>query len=148
VPPYLLAIVEDACENSWNSLPICSGVMTLGSVLLACTVIDANVLLRWRTLGLNKPRKKIRYLAFLLTLLAVVLQVSLGTEIQVPPSLVLYEPDNLQAISTTLHICDSCFVSWLCSSTFGGVILSANPCRRNVAKHRPAPPTTMTANGR
>jgi hypothetical protein len=21
VPPYLLAVVEDACDNSWNSLP-------------------------------------------------------------------------------------------------------------------------------
>jgi len=23
VPPYLLAVVEEACENSWNSLLIC-----------------------------------------------------------------------------------------------------------------------------
>ena len=29
VPPYLLAVVEEACENSWNSLPICSGVMPM-----------------------------------------------------------------------------------------------------------------------
>src|SRR5262249_4048807 len=29
VPPYLLAVVEDACENSWNSLPISSGVIPM-----------------------------------------------------------------------------------------------------------------------
>ena len=29
VQPYLLAVAEDACENSWNSLPICSGVMPM-----------------------------------------------------------------------------------------------------------------------
>ena len=29
VPPYLLAVVEDAWENSWNSLPICSCVMPM-----------------------------------------------------------------------------------------------------------------------
>src|SRR5262245_54906067 len=29
VPPYLLAVVEDAWENSWNSLLICSGVMPM-----------------------------------------------------------------------------------------------------------------------
>ena len=29
VPPYLLAVVDDAWENSWNSLPICSGVMPM-----------------------------------------------------------------------------------------------------------------------
>ena len=29
MPPYLLAVVEDAWENSWNSLPICSAVMPM-----------------------------------------------------------------------------------------------------------------------
>src|SRR5262249_4084729 len=29
VPPYLLAVVEDAWENSWNNLPICSGVIPM-----------------------------------------------------------------------------------------------------------------------
>jgi hypothetical protein len=29
VPPYLLPMIEDACENSWNSLPICSGIMPI-----------------------------------------------------------------------------------------------------------------------
>src|ERR1700732_3812141 len=29
VPPYLLAVVDEAWENSWNSLPICSGVMPM-----------------------------------------------------------------------------------------------------------------------
>jgi hypothetical protein len=29
VPPYLLAVFEDAWENSWNSLPICSVVMPM-----------------------------------------------------------------------------------------------------------------------
>ncbi len=29
MPQYLLAVVEDAWENSWNSLPICSAVMPM-----------------------------------------------------------------------------------------------------------------------
>jgi hypothetical protein len=29
VPPYLLAVVEEAWENSWNSLAICSAVMPM-----------------------------------------------------------------------------------------------------------------------
>ena len=29
MPPYLLAVVEEAWENSWNNLPICSGVMPI-----------------------------------------------------------------------------------------------------------------------
>src|SRR5262249_39448641 len=29
VPPYFAAVLEEACENSWNSLPICSGVMPM-----------------------------------------------------------------------------------------------------------------------
>ena len=29
MPPYLLAVVEEAWENSWNSLPICSGVIPM-----------------------------------------------------------------------------------------------------------------------
>ena len=29
MPPYLLAVAEDAWENSWNSLPICSAVMPM-----------------------------------------------------------------------------------------------------------------------
>jgi hypothetical protein len=29
VPPYFFAVVEEAWENSWNSLPICSGVMPM-----------------------------------------------------------------------------------------------------------------------
>src|SRR6478736_1020357 len=29
VPPYLLAVEEEAWENSWNSFPICSAVMPM-----------------------------------------------------------------------------------------------------------------------
>src|SRR5262249_14814746 len=29
VPPYLRVVDASACENSWNSLPICSGVMPM-----------------------------------------------------------------------------------------------------------------------
>jgi hypothetical protein len=29
VPPYLLAVAEEAWENSWNSLPIRSGVIPI-----------------------------------------------------------------------------------------------------------------------
>ena len=29
VPPYLRVVEESAWENSWNSLPICSGVMPI-----------------------------------------------------------------------------------------------------------------------
>ena len=29
MPPYLLAVAEEAWENSWNSLPICSGVIPM-----------------------------------------------------------------------------------------------------------------------
>jgi len=50
-------------------------------------------------------------LAFLLALFAIVLQVSPGTEIEVPPSLVRHESNRFQAIGTTLHICAFCFVS-------------------------------------
>jgi hypothetical protein len=50
-------------------------------------------------------------LAFLLALFAIVRQVSPGTEIEVPPSLVRLEPNRFQAIGTTLHICAFCFVS-------------------------------------
>ena len=29
VPPYWPAVEASACENAWNSLPICSGVMLM-----------------------------------------------------------------------------------------------------------------------
>ncbi len=40
VPPYLLAVAEEAWENSWNSLPICSGVMPMPESATA-TVIQS-----------------------------------------------------------------------------------------------------------
>ena len=40
MPPYLLAVVEEAWENSWNSLPICSGVMPM-PVSVTASVIQS-----------------------------------------------------------------------------------------------------------
>ena len=38
VPPYLLAVAEEAWENSWNSLPICSGVMPMPESVTASLI--------------------------------------------------------------------------------------------------------------
>jgi hypothetical protein len=43
VPPYLVAVVEDAWENSWNSLPICSAVMPV-PVCRECDPVPAVLL--------------------------------------------------------------------------------------------------------
>jgi hypothetical protein len=40
LPPYLLAVAEEAWENSWNSLPICSGVIPM-PVSLTASVIQS-----------------------------------------------------------------------------------------------------------
>jgi hypothetical protein len=38
VQPYFLAVVEEAWENSWNSLPICSGVIPMPVSITASVI--------------------------------------------------------------------------------------------------------------
>ena len=48
MPPYLLAVVEEAWENSWNSLPICSAVMPMPVSATASVIQSRPFSCPWR----------------------------------------------------------------------------------------------------
>src|ERR1700736_6355182 len=56
VPPYLLAVVEEAWENSWKSLPICSAVIPIPVSATAMVTQSRPFACSWRASTVMVPR--------------------------------------------------------------------------------------------